>query len=655
MKLLETMQKLPRRRTLLAFCAVVAVIVSGFYVYSYYHSRYASAPSIVLDFLEPIKHPNTDYTSDPSASHSINSAPNVEEKANASFLLHPDQHIFRPPTTIRLAWNVTLEQRAPDGVVRPVYLINGQFPGPIIEARSGDELMIDVFNSVENAEGISIHWHGLYMKGANEMDGVVGLSQCAIGPFESFTYRFRVDDSQFGTFWYHSHSGLQRADGLFGGLVIHQPASNSTPVADISAHQQVPEYLLLVGDWYHRPAKAVFDWFQDPNHFGYEPAPDSLLINGRGSFNCSMAVKARPVECSPVERPEMTFGDNSRIKLRVVNTGASAGFSISFSQAHMTVVAVDGGNSVASNTPSATSVGPLYPGERMDLIVEHLMAPGTNNLDVKQGLEGASKLTVILDLENFRITNFALTPKQSFPVLWNSGSSKDTRRDESSGTNLEPVVHFSLAKASGSPVMAGIDIAKKPVATSVLYTKMSIRSASGLRPVGSVNHTSWIVVDPKAPPLLALDRSQWNQVTDQHSPLWSLDVPWYHDSREDRWMELVLNNIDDKGHPFHLHGYAFYIVSTGQAAPGYPGTYNPFDPAAAPPSASINTLNPLRKDTVYVPRNGHVVLRFPLDNDGLWFLHCHVLWHLASGMGMVIQVGNLAEGMKQRATELCSK
>jgi hypothetical protein len=149
---------------------------------------------------------------------------------------------------------------------------------------------------------------------------------------------------------------------------------------------------------------------------------------------------------------------------------------------------------------------------------------------------------------NFKLTNFALTPRQSFPVLWSGDSSEDARKDDYKDDDLEPIAYFNLAEASGSPVM---DIAK-PVETSVFYTKMSIRSDTGLRPIGSVNHTTWRVADPKAPPLLALDRSQWDRVINQPSHMWTLDVPWYHESGEDRWMELVLNNIDDKGHVFHL-------------------------------------------------------------------------------------------------------
>lgn len=100
--------------------------------------------------------------------------------------------------------------------------------------------------------------------------------------------------------------------------------------------------------------------------------------------------------------------------------------------------------------------------------------------------------------------------------------------------------------------MAGVELARKPAETSVLYTSMSVRSANDMKPVGSVNHTAWIVADSKASPLLALDRSQWDSVTKQPSPIWMLDVPWFPQSGNDRWMELVLNNFDDRGHVFHL-------------------------------------------------------------------------------------------------------
>jgi FtsP/CotA-like multicopper oxidase with cupredoxin domain len=109
------------------------------------------------------------------------------------------------------------------------------------------------------------------------MDGAVGISQCPIAPAKQFVYNLTIPSSQSGTFWYHAHSGVSRADGLYGGLVIHAPASKSTvrgllagPDGEVRDLAYDKEVLLLVGDWYHRSAKDVLDWYIDPGNFGNE-------------------------------------------------------------------------------------------------------------------------------------------------------------------------------------------------------------------------------------------------------------------------------------------------------------------------------------------------------------------------------------------------
>ena len=96
------------------------------------------------------------------------------------------------------------------------------------------------------------------------------------------------------------------------------------------------------------------------------------------------------------------------------------------------------------------------------------------------------------------------------------------------------------------------------------------------------------------------------------------------------------------------------MVATHHASLDQNNAYNPFDPAAAR-MQTVNTATPLRKDTVYVPPMGYVILRFELDNDGLWLFHCHILWHQAVGMGIVLQVGDISNDVKTRASELCPR
>lgn len=101
------------------------------------------------------------------------------------------------------------------------------------------------------------------------------------------------------------------------------------------------------------------------------------------------------------------------------------------------------------------------------------------------------------------------------------------------------------------------------------------------------------------------------------------------------------------------HGYDFYVVESTTNTLGQ--IYNPFDPKnTAYAQQKLNTKTPLRKDTVRLPPQGHVVLRFKLDNPGLWLMHCHVLWHQAVGMGIVVQVGNVTETTMAKAGEHCT-
>lgn len=188
-------------------------------------------------------------------------------------VLHPTSHIHRTPKTIVQSWNITSESRSPDGVEKQVYLINGQFPGPLIECRSGDHLIIHVTNGLSSLreEGISIHWHGLSMRSANAMDGASSFTQCGILPGKSFTYDFVIDADQSGTFWYHAHSAVQRGDGMYGGLVVHKPVLYKATDVENSGYKE--EVLLLIGDWYHRNATEVLTWYMSVRAFRNEACP----------------------------------------------------------------------------------------------------------------------------------------------------------------------------------------------------------------------------------------------------------------------------------------------------------------------------------------------------------------------------------------------
>lgn len=120
--------------------------------------------------------------------------------------------------------------------------------GPLIEAGTGDVVRVVVYNRVAN-RSTTVHWHGLNQDNSTWMDGVADVSQCGVPPGQSFTYEFRVD-GQRGTFWYHTHLGVQYTDSAYGPIVIRDPSGEMVPRTD-------EERILFVGDVYHTYGSVV--------------------------------------------------------------------------------------------------------------------------------------------------------------------------------------------------------------------------------------------------------------------------------------------------------------------------------------------------------------------------------------------------------------
>lgn len=534
-------------------------------------------------------------------------------------VLHPESHIHRKPSTFHHEWTITEAARRPDGVRKDVYLVNNLLPGPVLEARSGDTLIINVANNLTRDQGLSIHWHGLYMREQNQFDGAVGFTQSPIQPGTNFTYEITIAEDQWGTFWYHAHDQVQRADGLFGALIIHRPVEEiAQPVNDLQLQQDVEDRLLLVGDWYHRAAEDVLKWYMRAGSFGNEPVPDSLLINGKGAYNCSMAVPARPVDCEQrtgLTMPKLSLTAGKRYRFRLINHGSLAGFAVGFNTAVVQVLQVDGGNQVSADG-EGSSVGIVYPGQRTDIIV----TPRASTTD-----SDAPYLSVSLDRENFKYPNHALTDVQRFPVeLLNTSISstlQSTVRD-SQHLDLETITTLT-------PHL----MPQKSDLTIVVYTATQKLSHLHNVPHGFMNQTSWKPQQDPPIPLINLSRDAWDK--NQFVPKLDRGVISGHDNAP--WVDLVVNNLDDGGHPFHLHGYDVYVLSSYSADRGW-GSYNPFEVPEEPPGGVYNLLSPVKRDTFFVPRRGYTVVRFQASNAGIWMFHCHLLWHQASGMAMAFEI-----------------
>ncbi|RHZ77761.1 hypothetical protein Glove_173g17 [Diversispora epigaea] len=177
----------------------------------------------------------------------------------------PVPYIFDPlpkltdssPTTRYYYFELSKTNLSPDGFERPVWTVNGQYPGPLIQANKGDRLVIKVINSL--GEAATIHWHGIFQRKTNWYDGVPGQTQCPIPDGISFTYNFTLDQS--GTYWYHSHFLAQYVDGLVGPLIVHDSKDPYFNYCD-------EEYLITISDWYHEPTSVLLPLRMAPGYTG---------------------------------------------------------------------------------------------------------------------------------------------------------------------------------------------------------------------------------------------------------------------------------------------------------------------------------------------------------------------------------------------------
>lgn len=574
------------------FITILVAVISFLFIFTaYWTYTYSSLTSRI--------YPNAPSTHDEIYGNGVDN------------VLHPQHHTHRSPSTFHYEWVITKGRRRPDGVLKDVYIINNLFPGPVVEVRSGDTLVIHVVNRLPDSEGIAIHWHGLYMRGQNRFDGAVGFTQNPIIPGENFTYEITIANDQWGTFWYHAHEGVQRADGLFGPLIVHRPSDAKRHVDE---QQGVEERLLLVGDWYHRPAQDVMGWFIQAASFGNEPVPDSLLVNGRGAYNCSMAVPATPVDCARrqdllgLPAPSLDAGKSYRF--RMINHGSLAGFQIVTNAAMVQVLEVDGGNEVSSGI-EGMSLDTLYPGQRVDILVTPLEATSDGR---------APYFSISFNLENFKYPNLALKDVQSIPIDIQSTNVSTSFRP----TALQAArrISLQLLVAAHPP-----ELPEEADMTIVVYAATQKLAHLHNKPYGFINNTSW---KPQSPPLIDAPRKTWdrNQLIADIASGSNAGGPW---------IDLVINNLDDDGHPFHLHGHDVYVLSSYSAQRGW-GSYNPFDAPNEPLGGDYNTANPMKQDTFFIPRHGYTAVRFRAENAGMWMLHCHLLWHQASGMAMGVNV-----------------
>jgi len=538
--------------------------------------------------------------------------------------------------------------------------VNGTLPAPLIRFREGDEITLNVTNTLD--EDTSVHWHGLLVP--FQMDGVPGVTFPGIRPGETFTYKYAVP--QAGTYWYHSHSGLQEQVGLYGPLIIDP--KHHDPV------QYDREYVLVLSDWsfenphrifaklkkmsdaYNFQQRTMGDFLKDAKEKGLGAAWDERAMWGQ--------MRMSPRDIADVTGSTYHFlinghatADNwngvfktgERVRLRIINASAMTIFNVRLPGLPMTIVAADGLNvqplevdefqmgvaetydviiepkedrayafvaeSIDRSGQVVASFGP-QPGMRAEAPTIRAV-PTLKMKDM--GMDHGSMDMGSMDKGEMDLggMDHSKMDHSTMPGMDHSGHDMS----EMTGMEMDHSKHDMTADATW-PVEKKA-LTRGPGVTNIAMMPMSRldEPGIGLEDVGHrvMRYSQLRSLTPN-PDLRPPGREMEIHLTsNMERYMWSFDGVKFSEVREpiifhegERLRVTLINNTM-MPHPIHLHGMFFDLVNGG-------GDHSP------------------RKHTVIVKPGEKLSFDVSADHVGDWAFHCHLLYHMHAGMMQVVSV-----------------
>ncbi|XP_019432151.1 PREDICTED: laccase-3-like [Lupinus angustifolius] len=503
-----------------------------------------------------------------------------------------------------------------------ILTVNGQFPGPTIEARDGDSLAIKVVNA--GPYNISIHWHGLRMLRNPWADGPSYVTQCPIQPGGSYTYRFSIQNQE-GTLWWHAHTSFLRAT-VYGAFIIYPKLGSPNPFS-----MPKREFSLLLGEWFDRDPMLLLRQAQFTG-----AAPNTSIaytINGQPGdlYGCS----SRETVHVPVHAGET-------ILLRIINSALNQELFFSIANHIMTVVGMD----AAYTKPLTTRVLMIGPGQTINVLVSADQTPGRYYMAAR----------AYQTAQNAAFDNTTTTA-----ILEYKNRNKQKRQ---SSRPILPALPAFNDTATSTAFTAGIrGLSKIKVFTNVdvnLFFTVGLglinctnpnsprcQGPNGTRFAASINNVSFVL-----PRTTSLNQAYYQRIpgvfTTDFPPVPPIQFNYTGNVPRGLWtpsrgtkliklkygsnVQIVLqdtNIVSTEDHPMHVHGFHFFVVGSG---------FGNFNPTTDP--ARFNLNDPPVRNTIGTPPGGWVAIRFKADNPGIWFLHCHIDSHLNWGLATALLVEN---------------
>ncbi|KXH41757.1 multicopper oxidase [Colletotrichum simmondsii] len=397
---------------------------------------------------------------------------------------------------IREYWfEVTNTTMAPDGVERMVLSINGTVPGPTIIADWGDTVVVHVKNSLQN-NGTSIHFHGIRQNYTNEADGVASITQCPTAPGDSITYTWHA--SQYGTSWYHSHFALQAWNGVFGGMIVHGPAS---------APYDEDLGTIVLSDWFHRTTDELYEEAASNG----PPRAQTGLINGTGMYDGAGS------------RFTTAFEAGKSYRMRLVNAAIDTMWKFMVDNHTLEVISAD---FVPMNPYNTTAVS-IGIGQRYDVIVRATESTGDYWLRAIPQLT-CSENENTLDIKGivrYDSTSTADPTSEAHTYM-------DNCLDESM-SNLVPVVALEAGQQTYDDTLT---VGLQTVSSQFKWT---------------LNNSTF---------LSDWDYPTVEQVLEGNETF-STQQNIVHLDQANVWVHFIIQNPIGLAHPIHLHGHDFWVLA----------------------------------------------------------------------------------------------
>ena len=542
---------------------------------------------------------------------------------------------------------------------RPI-TINGSLPGPVIRFQEGKEAVIRVHNRLK--ESTSIHWHGILLPFT--MDGVPGISFEGIAPGETFTYRYRVRQS--GTYWYHSHSGLQEQLGHYG-MLIFEPSEPDPVSYDI-------DYPVVLSDWtFEDPHTVLHKLKTIEGYYNFQRPTVANIHNQMHAKGMSLGkvigkrlewdrMRMDPTDIMDVTGATLTFLMNGkahwenptfqaqpgqRVCLRFLNSSATATYDVRIPGLPITVIEADG----SDVQPVETDEFRIAVAETYDVIVT---------------LPDERAYTIFaetMDRSGFARGTLAPRPGMTAAVpdrrrrpmltmadmgMMNHGTMKsmDGKSPESSGSHSDH--HGSMQGSSEKQAAAQSPTPGRELPTQSLPERL-MHGPEKHGP-GSITmaHSHYRRVSE---PGIGLGKDGWRVLTysqlrshkafpyrrpptrqfdlhltgNMHKFIWGFDGRKWSESDMLRLVfgervRVNMRNDTMMSHPIHLHGM-FMDLWVG-------GDY----------------MHMPRKHTVNVQPAELLTVDITVDAPGQWAFHCHLLYHMEAGMFRTVAVVKSLEG-----------